>query len=332
MIPVTPDPIPHSAPPSGDTSDIMQSLAKRVEQLAQLAPPERPVVYLDYPVHLNIGDSLIEAGTDQFFKRLGYKVIGRRSAYDFGTIAQRKVPANCTILLHGGGNFGDLYPLHQKFRDYVIAAYPRHRIVMLPQTLHFNSPVALAACAESYGRHPDLHLCLRDEISMRTARQHFRNPSHLVPDMAHLLWEPLAAARARPHGNATLLFARQDKESRLISMPGPSTPQRGLDWSDLIGYEDKAAYYTLLNLHCRRGPSGGVFSLHPLWRLFRNRLIAKGVRFLADYETIVTDRLHMGLLGLLLGRHVTMADNSYGKLSNYHAAWLSGMSDAQMSA
>jgi len=310
----------------------MRSLAARVERLAELAPPDRPVVYLDYPVHLNIGDSLIEAGTEQFFKRFGYKVVGCRSAYDFGTTAQRKVPADCTILLHGGGNFGDLYPLHQEFRERVVAAYRRHRIIMLPQTLHFESPAALAACAESFAQHPDLHLCLRDELSLQTARQHFRNPSYLVPDMAHLLWEPLAATRAKPQGKATLLFARQDKESRLISLPGAPAPQRGLDWNDLIGYEDKAAYYALLNLHSRRGSSGGAFSLHPLWRLFRNRLIAKGVRFLADYETIVTNRLHMGLLGLLLGRKVTMADNSYGKLSNYHAAWLSGMSDARLYA
>ena len=200
---------------------------------------------------------------------------------------------------------------------------------MMPQTLHFNSESALTACAESFARHPDLHICLRDEISLQTARRHFRNPCYLVPDVAHLLWEPLAALRAKPHGEATLLFARQDKESRHISLPS-GTSQHSLDWNDLIGYEDKAAFYTLLNLHSRRGPSGGAFSLYPLWQLFRNRLIAKGVRLLADYEAIVTNRLHMALLGLLLGRHVTIADISYGKLGNYHAAWLSRMPNAEL--
>jgi pyruvyl transferase EpsO len=331
MIPVTPDPIPPSAPSSGDTCSIMRSLASRVEQLATLVPADRPVVYLDYPVHLNIGDLLIEAGTEQFFTQFGYDIAEKRSAYDFGTLARHWMPKDSTILLHGGGNFGDLYPLHQKFRERVIAAYPKHRIVMLPQSMHFNSRAALAACAESFGRHEDLHICLRDEPSLDTVREHFRNPSYLLPDMAHLLWEPLEPHRIKPHGQATLLFARRDKESSAMALPPALSSQRGMDWNDLIGLENKAAYYTLAILHRNRGESGGKLSLHPMWRILRNRLIAKSVRFLGDYDSVVTNRLHMGLLSLLLGRKVTLADNSYGKLTRYHAAWLSGMADAQVS-
>lgn len=329
MIPVIHDAQPFVAP-SGDSSVIMRSLASRVEQLAELVPSDRPVVYLDYPVHLNIGDLLIEAGTEQFFTRFGYDIVEKRSAYDFGALARHWMPKDSTILLHGGGNFGDLYPLHQKFRECVIAAYPNHRIVMLPQSMHFDSPAALAACAEKFGRHGDLHICLRDEPSLQTMRQHFRNPSYLMPDMAHLLWEPLASDRAKPQGRATLLFARRDKESTAMDLPRGLSAQRGMDWNDLIGYENKAAYYTLALLHRNRGEAGGMFSLHPMWRMLRNRLIAKSVRFLGDYDSVITNRLHMGLLSLLLGRKVTLADNSYGKLTRYHSAWLSGMADAQV--
>lgn len=66
MIPVTPDSVPPFAPLHGESAAIMQRLADRLELLTELAPPQRPVLYLDYPVHLNVGDSLIEAGTEFF--------------------------------------------------------------------------------------------------------------------------------------------------------------------------------------------------------------------------------------------------------------------------
>ncbi|MFN4281346.1 MAG: polysaccharide pyruvyl transferase family protein [Alphaproteobacteria bacterium] len=316
--------------PTGDGPAVMRALAAAVEDIAKLIPPGQPAVYLDYPVHLNVGDLLIEAGTEHFFRRFALDVIERRSAYDFGAAARRRVTPDSVILLHGGGNFGDLYPLHQKFREDVVARFPKNRIVMLPQTLHFDSPAALDACAAAFARHPDLHICLRDVPSFETVKRRFANAAYLAPDMAHLLWEPLAGARAKTQGQATLLFARIDKEGRPLPLP-PGTGRRALlDWKNIIRMEEKALYQALLKLHRHRGGGGGAFSLHPLWRIFRNRLVASTVRFLGDYDTVVTNRLHMALLSLLLGRQVTMADNSYGKLSQYHAAWLAGHPDVRL--
>lgn len=305
----------------------MRRLAGLVEELAELIPQDKPVVYLDYPVHLNIGDSLIEAGTEYFFKRFGYRIAVSRSAYDFGAAARNRVPRDSTIVLHGGGNFGDLYDLHQTFREDVIAAFPRNRVVMLPQTLHFRCGKTLARAADIFARHEDLHLCLRDRPSLETAQRHFRNPSYLAPDMAHILWEPLAPVRNLTPGHETLHFARRDMEKT----PLPTMPagDDGYDWPDLIRYQDKALYYSLLNLH-RRGGMASRLSLYPLWRILRNRLVTRSVGFLRRYEAIVTNRLHMALLGLLLDRKVTMADNSYGKLSHYHAAWLADGSRATL--
>lgn len=318
-----------SAPTASDAPLAMQRLSDLVAEIAGLIPEGRPVVYLDYPVHMNVGDLLIEAGTDQFFKRCGLNVIEQRSAYDFGSSAQQRVTRDSVILLHGGGNFGDLYPLHQHFRESVIEAFPKNRIVMLPQTMHFDSQDELADCAAKFARHPDLHLCLRDHASHDRVRQLFRNPAYLVPDMAHMLWEPFAEARAKPPGEKTLIFARKDKESRPLAGAGRASGA-SVDWKDIIVYEEKAAYFALLKMHEHRGKTGGSFSLHPLWRVFRDRVIASTVHFLGSYEAIVTNRLHMAIISLLLGRRVTMADNSYGKLSQYHTAWLSDNPDAKL--
>src|SRR3546814_13507189 len=62
----------------------MLSLKARLQALRELVPLDRPVVYLDYPVHLNIGDLLINLGTEEWFGSAGYEIECRASVFDFG--------------------------------------------------------------------------------------------------------------------------------------------------------------------------------------------------------------------------------------------------------
>ena len=71
--------------------------------------------------------------------------------------------------LHGGGNFGDLYR-YQRHREKVVRAYPGHRIVILPQTVHFRDREQLRKSAERMRGHPDLHLFVRDRRSLDLAQ------------------------------------------------------------------------------------------------------------------------------------------------------------------
>jgi pyruvyl transferase EpsO len=299
----------------------MQSLRDRVGAIAKLIPRDQPVIYLDYPVHTNIGDLLIEAGTEQFFKEAGYNVIERRSVYDFCDCARSKVPANATIVFHGGGNFGDLYEMHQEFRERIIREFPAHRIVMLPQTIHFQSQERLRRAVEAFSRHNNLTVCVRDYTSLEFFRRHFQNPVHLMPDMAHLLWGILPVKPASPTEKRTLLFTRTDKEGRpMDSVPaGASAPT---DWQNVINPYETLVFRALRKLHFKHCSYGGQRSLHRAWRPVRDRLILKGRRLIEGYDVVVTNRLHAAILGLLLSREVVMMDNSNRKLSEYYATWL----------
>src|SRR3546814_20988092 len=90
-----------------------------------------------------------------------------------------------SIVLHGGGNFGDLYPIHQEFRERIVEQFPRNRIVIMPQSIHFKNPARLAEAARRFAAHRNLTTTVRDLDSERLVREHFSNPVHLVPDMAH---------------------------------------------------------------------------------------------------------------------------------------------------
>ncbi len=306
----------------------MQHLQKRVMGVAEIIPRTAPLIYLDYPVHANIGDLLIEKGTERFFAHLDYNVVGCRSAHDFFSSAADRVTGEMTIVLHGGGNFGDLYGLHQAFRERVIEKFPDNRIVLLPQTIHFDSQARLEACARLFSRHRNLHVCLRDQRSLEIFKTHFDNPAYLIPDMAHFLWEEFMPHRAGKAGTRTLLFVRTDKELRPFSGAVDGLPQP-VDWGDLIGLEDRIAFRTLNALYARGPFIGRWTSLHPLWRHLRDHLIAKAERLFQGYGTVKTNRLHAGIFALLMGRRAVLSDNSYGKLSGYYSTWLKDVPGAE---
>jgi pyruvyl transferase EpsO len=50
----------------------------------------------------------------------------------------------------------------------------------------------------------------------------------------------------------------------------------------------------------------------------------RGVRQLSRARAIVTDRLHVHIVSLLLGRPHAVLDNSYGKVRNFMSAFTGG--------
>lgn len=307
----------------------MAGLRNKVAEIAALIPRRHPIVFLDYPVYLNVGDLLIEKGTEAFFRACDYQLAMVRSAYDCDVEQMAAIAPEATIVLQGGGNFGDLYDLHQQFRERVIAQCRRNRIVLLPQTIYFESPTKVAECVAIFAAHPDLHICLRDQRSYDFFRRHFPNPVYLFPDMAHFLWDEMAPYRREMGERETLLFMRTDKEESPFVYE-PANGRRPIDWLSMINPLDRMLFGILHRLHVRHRDLLPNHEIYPFWRMYREHLIRKGIHTLEPHSLVVTNRLHMALLGLLMGRQVVMADNSYGKLSAYHACWLKEIQSASL--
>ncbi|MCP5368405.1 MAG: polysaccharide pyruvyl transferase family protein, partial [Hyphomicrobiales bacterium] len=166
--------------------------------LDRAVPPGRPVAYLDYPVHRNLGDLLIYLGTCAWLDTSRRTVAGCWNKDNFPGLPLAK---DTVVLLHGGGNFGDIYPAHQRFRESVVAAYPGHRVVILPQSIQFQDAASQAASAAVLNGHGDLHLLVRDRTSLAVARSAFiGTTSTLVPDMASFLYPIPEDGDAAPGG------------------------------------------------------------------------------------------------------------------------------------
>lgn len=296
---------------------LCKELMQRHEVLLELIG-DAPFHYVDIPTHGNVGDLLIMHGTLAFFRkhRLSPKLIAPYDAYDPAWIDEGDV-----IVFHGGGNFGDLYPCFQQLREDIVMSHPNNRIIILPQSLHFSSAQEQASSAEVFRSHPDVHICVRDEVSLQMA-QAFSNHVYLLPDMAHQLY-PMRARykRQSQHG---LRISRVDDEG------GAHVDTAGLDidtvtdWPEFVG--EREAHINLF----RRG-LGGFYRrgmgraanriLVRLWIAYSARLVMDAARLFARHEFIVTDRLHGHILACLLNRKNIVLDNSYGKNSRYVAAW-----------
>jgi pyruvyl transferase EpsO len=304
----------------------MRQLSAALDAILPALGPARDIVYLDIPDHENVGDRLIHAGTERFLRRHRVKVRYRCTvdSYDEGELRAALGPET-VIALHGGGNFGTIWPRYQRFREAIIRAFPDRAIVVLPQSIQFDDAASLAASAAVFRAHRNVTICVRDAPSEAVARAHFADSVILAPDMAHALWGHLkpseAATRAEP-----LRLVRRDKESTIGS--GKAT---GTDWLTFLDDRDRRRRHLLKHQEWRLARWRRRLPFLPIpgpWvvvALDGALLIRKGVRLFSPHHEIHTDRLHAILLACLLARHVTYVDNSYGKLSRYVGAWMPGV-------
>jgi pyruvyl transferase EpsO len=320
-------------PISGDHERTMTGLKQRLYEVKEIIGPYESMAYLDYPIHLNTGDLLIMKGTEAFFSHFGMKPAVRKSV-----AAQARTDGfvhgvsekSTTIVFHGGGNLGDLYPLHNNFRNLVINRYPDNKIVILPQTLHFSSKEKLKGTAAIYRQHPNIHLCVRDHASLKIASEYLSDHVYLVPDMAHFLW-PLASGSNTNGHLDTLFLIRGDKESAGIPNDFSGAHPAFRDWNDLRSARD-VLVEGLCKKMCALDRTAGtrIFPVTEIWYSFVDRFIARQSLEFLQYRKIVTSRLHGHIFATLLGIPNVLIDNSYGKNKTYFDAWTSTCGIAEL--
>ncbi len=281
------------------------------------------VALLDFPSHNNVGDSAIWLGEVRYLRRVGIRI---RYACDLTAFRNQNLAARIggrTILIHGGGNLGDLWPAHQRFREAVVAAFPGHRIIQLPQSIHFRDRRSLDSARSVFDAHPDLTLLVRDQVSLDIARNEFRARSLLCPDMAFAIG-PLGVV-----GSPTcdvVWLKRTDIES-VAKLEGPEPA--GVEICDWLNYRPTALmrfknwFDQQIARHQRALGSRGYGRPLVYARVAADR-VGVGLRLLSRGRVVVTDRLHGHILSVLLGIPHVLMDNSYDKIRRFHETWTRG--------
>ncbi|KIW14989.1 hypothetical protein PV08_07776 [Exophiala spinifera] len=318
---------------AGGSSKCASTLASQVEILTteykKLLPGVTHVAVIGYPNYPNKGDAAIWAGEQELLRALGIQMVytcADENDYDKTKLRTELEahggPSKTVIMFQGGGNFGDIWPRLQTNREQVARDFPDYRIRSFPQTYKFYHEKNLKVAQEAYGQHPDLQLTARDTRSYMAMQADFgkRHTVLLLPDAATMLINRVPPPPASREG--ILFLARTDGEGEqdhvkeqaeveklreLVDDHGKEMNVTTADWVT----EDPKEAWTAANLDEQSWVR--VNWAHD---------------FLASYEMILSDRLHVHILSTVWGLdHVVVEQGSYAKLRTYHDTWLTGCGD-----
>lgn len=313
----------------------MIDLKNQLDQILEFIVDKEDVILVDYPLHYNVGDLLIFLGELQYLEQKKIKLKHCLSTFNSDiSFLKKNITSKTTILCHGGGNFGDLYPIHQNLREKIVENFPNNRIIILPQTAYFDDERQQEKSRDIFNHHNNVVMFARDENTLSIFKD-FSDQSYLMPDMAHALYGTLL--KSAEQKNCKLYFLRKDIEK--IEIPSSVEIQAKnadcLDWEDLINSDDyKYLYYLnrMIQMNQKYINSKVVNKIiAKLWIRKCTQLTNKFSQLFSSYECVITSRLHGHILSCLLDVPSVILDNSYGKNSNYYHLWTQKLPIAELS-
>ena len=275
---------------------------------------------VDFPNHSNVGDSAIWAGE----LRVLHKIAGHEPSYvcDLKNYDRDDLRASLPagpILIHGGGNFGDIWQRHHDLRLRLMADFPDRPIVQLPQSICFNDPKWIETTARAIRAHGGFHLIVRDASSKAIAMDQLGIEPILAPDSAFALG---AQRRRGAIDRDVVALLRTDSEGversidSLHDMPGVLID----DWI-VEGRSNMASYKRSRIQSALRWRFSSQERRLDYYNRLANWRIERGLHLLSRGNVVITDRLHAHILSSLLGIPHVALDNSYGKIGSYINAW-----------
>ena len=278
---------------------------------------------VDFPNHSNAGDSAIALGELEWFKKnnhLELSYISDIKRYNINCL--KDIVGDGIIFIHGGGNLGDIWPVHQQFREKIIIDFPENKIIQLQQSIYYQHGATLEKSREIFNNHKYLTLLVRDKQSYKFAKDNFNIDIFLCPDMAFYIG-PLKRKTESETDIAALM--RTDKETVNASCFILPDDALVFDW-----VEEPKTFDLRVNMLLRKMflnyPTRLAYLNHKRIQSFTNlaRLrFERGCRFLEKGKIVCTDRLHGHIMSLLLSIPHFLSDNVYGKLNNFYSCWTS---------
>ncbi|WP_326533348.1 polysaccharide pyruvyl transferase family protein [Pseudorhodoferax sp.] len=301
----------------------LRYIAEQQDKIHAVLDPligDAPLAIVDFPDIRNVGDSAIWVGEIAYLRdrhRVQPSYVSAIREHSDQELEQ--VMPEGPVFIHGGGNFGDIWVAHQDFRERMLARWKGRTVVQFPQSIHYGDAARIDATARAIAAHGRFVLLVRDQESLHFARKHFDCDVRLCPDMAFSIG-PIAVP---PPTLALLAMLREDKEkasnsegAALLDCPVEdwiSEPRLPISLAKAMG--QLSALPTLDRTKMRLSRYNAA----------ANQRLGRGTRQIGRAQAIVTDRLHVHIISLLLGRPHAVLDNSYGKITRFMEAFPGGM-------
>ncbi|UDL92525.1 polysaccharide pyruvyl transferase family protein [Mesorhizobium sp. PAMC28654] len=313
---------------SRTTEDLRIALRDRIKEvlLPLISGRGERIHLIDPPDHPNVGDCAILLGELDFFKReLPGSHVGFHDWSTYSPSSDRHIERASVLLMHGGGNFGDIWPHHHQFRLKILRCFPNRPTIQLAQSIHFDSSAALQETREAIAAHSDFTLLARDTKSEAFARANFDCHVALCPDMAFAMDRIVR----KPATLDAFCLLRTDKEAvaphegikKQLNQMGLSA-EAG-DWMD----DPRTAarlWDRLYSKLTRKFPIAYPL-LAPLAFTARRRYaearLRVGIDLLSRGRIVVTDRLHAHILSTLLDIPNVVFRSFDAKAAAFYDTW-----------
>ncbi len=332
----------------------MIGLREQLHHALAAIEPHSCCALLNFPAYANIGDHLIWLGEVDYLHNVRHMPVTYACDYaNFSETAMLSRIGKGPVLLTGGGNLGDLWPVLQHFNELIVARFVKHKIYILPQAVYFQSPEQLRQTAAIFNSHPDLTIFIRDAVSYEIARRHFHRCNIILcPDIALQLDLGSLTRYRIHHDKPWLLLTRKDQERRqdlaqYIKVLPPNQLQRQ-DWVSferhwLFGSPRLPLSRTVAGFY-REWVQRGIMmprqaqnrrawlnnspewawvkdTAHQQQTCFSLSMLYDGFQQIRGRAGVITDRLHAHLLAHLAGVPSVLTANSYHKNEAFHNTW-----------
>ena len=206
------------------------------------------------------------------------------------------IKAKDLIFLHSGYHTTDLYMWEEELQRQVIKAFPKHRIIALPQTINYTTEEEKNKSIQIYNQHKDLFFFCRDSVSYKEAKHLFYNSRlYLFPDIV----TSMIGQRNYNHiRKGILLCLRNDKEAVLTA------DEREKLKLDLGKIDQVTETDTTLKIEPNEFKKNREKILEDLWSEY------------AKYKVVITDRYHGTIFSLIAATPVLVIPSSDHKLSS----------------
>jgi len=178
------------------------------------------IIYLQTPLHGNVGDLAIAEATLQWLHNNIPDTKVYEMVYGEPTLLHKMmlrvvIRKKDLIILHGGGNLGTWYPAEENYREYVIKKYKNNSIIVFPQSVFFSEDNLQRnfEIGKVYAQHKDLLVCVRDKISLSIAQKYLNCNIQLYPDIVL----SYRSEKSENESNCTevLFCLRNDREKKV---------------------------------------------------------------------------------------------------------------------
>lgn len=290
-------------PKKKTAQDVLDAI--RLVQINELRQKKKAIL-VGTSEHRNIGDAAISMAAQQLlaeqypeYFQVEFSTYELEDRYGF---LQSIVHPQDIFFLNGGGNLGSCYPAEEAMHRRIIADFPHHSVIVLPQTVLFESNEEgrrqLTLSSQAYGRHPQLTLFTRGQQSFHLAEEAFPNARiHLMPDCVFALRREYSLER---HG--VLLCLRADQEGWLDeALKGEIDQKVRRFCPDVKVVTNMAAF--------------------EITRDLRASVVSAELRRYAARRVVVTDRLHGMIFAAVTGTPVVVLASANSKLEEFYQAF-----------